>query len=270
MSTLDRLFAEAQDLEDYARRYAQYIAQLLASLDCAAIQRVGERLEAARKANATVFILGNGGSASTASHFANDLGIGPRRLGGATYRAVSLSDNVSALTAIANDRHYDEVFVEQLKTLLDPGDLVLAISASGNSPNILRAAQYARTQGAIVVAFTGFGGGQLVELADDVVHIATPHGDYGPVEDLHMLLDHLLTSYLARLTARASAAASLSVSATPNHSKWADGERAVGEVSRARPSTVRASTVPAAPIDGAAGPDDDEAREPTADLPIAP
>ena len=270
MSTLDRLFAEAQDLEDYARRYAQYISQLLASLDCAAIKRVGERLEAARHANATVFILGNGGSASTASHFANDLGFGPRRLGGATYRAISLTDNISALTAIANDRHYDEVFVEQLKTLLAPGDLVIAISASGNSPNVLRAAQYARTQQAVVVAFTGFGGGQLVDIADDVVHIATPHGDYGPVEDVHMLLDHLLTSYLARLTARASAAASTSVSATPNHNKWADGERAAGDSSRARPSTARASIVASTPMDRAAGPDDDEACEPASGLPVAP
>ena len=270
MSTLDRLFAEAQDLEDYARRYAQYISQLLASLDCAAIKRVGERLEAARHANATVFILGNGGSASTASHFANDLGFGPRRLGGATYRAISLTDNLSALTAIANDRHYDAVFVEQLKTLLQPGDLVLAISASGNSPNVLLAAQYARTQQAVVVAFTGFGGGQLVDLADDVVHVSTPHGDYGPVEDVHMFLDHLLTSYLARFTARAAAAASASASTTPGHSRWADGERVPGEALRVRPTGPRGAKVASAPMDGAAGTDDDETCEPASGLPIAP
>lgn len=266
MSTLDRLFLEARDLEDYARRYAQYISQLLANLDCAAIQRVGERLEAARVMNARVFILGNGGSASTASHLANDLGFGPRRLGGATYKAISLSDNVSAITAIANDRHYDEVFVEQLKTLLEPGDLVLAISASGNSPNVLRAAQYARTQQAVVIAFTGFGGGQLVDLADDVVHIATAHGDYGPVEDLHMLLDHLLTSYLARLTARESATAT-SASASANHGRRTDVERTAGDPVRVRSTTARPSSTVSSPIDHT-GPDDDDRREPASGHPI--
>lgn len=201
MSTLDRLFSEASSLADYAKRYAAYITDLLATLDCDAIQRVGDRLEAARKARQTVYVIGNGGSASTASHFANDLALGPRRNGGAVYRAISLADNVSQITATANDVAYECVFVEQLKTLMSAGDLVLAISASGNSPNVVKAAEYAKSRRAYVIALTGFAGGRLRELADDAIHIATPNGDYGPVEDLHLLLDHLLTSYLTRLTA---------------------------------------------------------------------
>jgi D-sedoheptulose 7-phosphate isomerase len=204
MSTLDRLFEQSSSLEEYAKRYASYVAELLADLDCAAIQRVGDRLEEARRAGRTIFVLGNGGSASTASHFANDLGVGPRRVGGAVYRTISLVDSVSQITAVANDVHYDEVFVEQLKTLMNPGDCLLAISASGNSPNVLRAAEYAKAEGGFVIGLTGFAGGLLREVADEVIHIATPHGDYGPVEDVHILLDHLLTSYLARLTAHAA------------------------------------------------------------------
>lgn len=243
MSTLDRLFAEARDLEDYARLYAQYVSQLLADLDCAAIGRVGDLLESARKANARIFIIGNGGSASTASHLANDLGFGPRRLGGAPYQAISLTDNAALLTAIANDTHYDDVFVEQLRTLLHPGDLVLAISASGNSPNILKAVQYARREQAVVVAFTGFCGGELRNLADEVVHISTAQGDYGPVEDVHLFLDHLLTSYLARLTARASVPVSASTAASRSHALVDNTEPASNDKARIRPAAARVVAV---------------------------
>jgi D-sedoheptulose 7-phosphate isomerase len=201
MSTLDRLFRESNGLADYASRYARYLSDLLADLDYDAVERVGRTFEAARQAGRTIFLLGNGGSASTASHFANDLGLGPRIFGGKAYRAISLADNMAFVTAAGNDVGYDTVFVEQLKTLMMPGDVVVGISASGNSPNVVKAIEYAKAHRGITVGFAGFDGGQLVKAADFSVHIATPKGDYGPVEDLHMVLDHLITSYLARLTA---------------------------------------------------------------------
>lgn len=204
MSTLDRLFGESNGLAEYAARYALYVAELLADLDCEAIERAGRALEDARHGGGTIFLLGNGGSAATASHVANDLGLGPRVRGGEPYRAVSLSDNVAFLTAAGNDLGYESVFVEQLKTLMRPGDVVIAISASGNSPNVVRAVEYAKKRAAFTVGLTGFDGGRLREIADECVHIATPHGDYGPVEDLHLILGHLLATYLARLTAGAT------------------------------------------------------------------
>jgi D-sedoheptulose 7-phosphate isomerase len=120
--------------------------------------------------------------------------------GAIPFRAVSLTDNVAVLTAIANDIAYADVFVRQLEGLLRPGDVVVAISASGNSPNVVRAIEYARSHGAVTVGLTGFDGGRLKALCDEAVHVATPPGEYGPVEDTHLVLDHLITGYLrARL-----------------------------------------------------------------------
>src|SRR5262249_27792829 len=153
---LDRLFNESTCLADYARRYATYLTRLLAQLDCEAVERVGHILEVARNADSNVFLIGNGGSASTASHVAVDLGFGTRKGGGRAYRTISLTDNAAFLTAAGNDICYDSVFVEQLKTLMREGDVVVAISASGNSPNVVKAVEYARDHGAIVVALTGF------------------------------------------------------------------------------------------------------------------
>jgi D-sedoheptulose 7-phosphate isomerase len=200
MSTLNRLFRESHSLADYAGRYAAYIAELLDQLDCAAIDRVGHLLEAARIQGRTIFIVGNGGSAATASHFACDLALGPRGFGGKAYRAISLADNNALLTAAGNDLGYETVFSEQLKTLLAPDDVVLAISASGNSPNIVEAVEYANRIGAVTIGLTGFDGGRLRHVAREHIHISTPKGDYGPVEDLHLMVNHLISSYLVRLT----------------------------------------------------------------------
>lgn len=205
MSTLDRMFSESSNLAEYAQRYAAYIADLLRGLDLGAVERVGQLLETARRADATIFLIGNGGSAATASHFATDLSLGPRKVGGLPYRAISLADNASLLTAAGNDLGYETVFLEQLKTLLRPGDVVIAISASGNSPNVVSAVDFANSTGAITIALTGFDGGTLGAMATEHLHVATPRSDYGPVEDVHLVLNHLISSYLVRLT-RAQAA----------------------------------------------------------------
>jgi len=198
MNTLDRIFRESAGLADYARRYADYLSTLLAQLDCDAIDRVGAVFDTARREGRTIFLIGNGGSAATASHVANDLGLGTRLLGGCRYRTVSLTDNVAFMSAAGNDLGYDSIFVEQLKTLLEPRDVVVAISASGNSPNVLRAIEYAHEHGAVTIGLTGFDGGRLREMAHHAIHIQTAKGEYAPVEDLHLILGHLITSFLAR------------------------------------------------------------------------
>lgn len=143
-----------------------------------------------------VFILGNGGSASTASHMANDLSKATIVPGKPRMRVVALTDNISLITAWANDSSYEDVFKEQLENLLESGDTVIGISASGNSPNILRAMDFARRQGAVTVGWTGLSGGRLKGIVDCCVHV--PTDDVGMIESIHLVLDHLVTRELCQ------------------------------------------------------------------------
>ena len=138
-----------------------------------------------------VFILGNGGSAATASHMANDLNKFTIVEGQPRFRVMALTDNVPLLTAVGNDLSYADIFVEPLRNWLQPGDLVIGISASGNSPNVLKAVTYAQAQGARVVGFCGQPGGQLAQLAD--LKVIIPSTKIGPQEDGHMILDHVIS-----------------------------------------------------------------------------
>lgn len=139
--------------------------------------------------NGQIFVMGNGGSASTASHIANDLGKGAAHLGHRP-RVISLTDNVSTMTAWSNDACYEDVFVEQLQGLVNPGDLVIGISASGNSENVLRAIHHANAIGCKTIGWTGFGGGQLAKMTD--ISVIVDSHEYGPVEDVHLILNHIL------------------------------------------------------------------------------
>lgn len=140
----------------------------------------------------TVVIFGNGGSAATASHLACDLAKTACVPGHSRVRALALTDNVPLLTAWGNDASYEVVFAEQVRTLVRRRDVAIAISASGNSPNILAGAIAAREVGAAVVGVTGFGGGKLQALCD--VCLVVPSHEYGPVEDLHMIFVHAVTA----------------------------------------------------------------------------
>ena len=197
MNQLDRIFEQSSRPDEFARAYLDYLSDILARLDTAAIAAFAGTLLDARARDARIFFLGNGGSAATASHFANDIAIGTRSPE-KPFRAISLTDNAAVITAIANDDGYAEIFVQQLRTLLAPSDVVVAISASGNSENLIRAVEYANGRGAITVGLTGFDGGRLAEIVSLRVHIPTNPGEYGPAEDGHMILDHLIGAYLAR------------------------------------------------------------------------
>ena len=198
-NALDEMFTNSSEPKAFAVSYSKYLANLLCTLD---FERVAEFMNVvldARRRGVRIFFVGNGGSAATASHFANDFAIGtrcPER----PFKAVSLTDNVAAMTAIANDDGYDQIFVKQLEVLMEPGDVVVAISASGNSPSVVKAIELANARGNHTVALTGFEtGGRIADLAATVVHVKTRQGEYGPVEDVHMFLDHLIGSYLNRI-----------------------------------------------------------------------
>jgi D-sedoheptulose 7-phosphate isomerase len=167
------------------------VRTVLARIPVEAMERVvGIILEAYRQ-NKHVYILGNGGSAATATHFACDLSKATIVEGRARLRVTSLTDNVALLTAWANDTTYENVFAEQLCNLLNPDDVVIAISASGNSPNVLAAIDAARERGATTVGLVGFSGGALQNAADASIHVQSD--SYGVVEDCHLVLEHAIT-----------------------------------------------------------------------------
>jgi len=178
----------------FAESYLQGLAACYQEVSREKLERVVEILLEAHRRGRRFFILGNGGSASTASHMACDFGKGTAIHGKPRLRVVSLTDSMALLSAWANDASYDVVFKEQLENLLEPGDVVLGISASGNSPNVLHAIQYAKEHGAITIGFIGFGGGKLREMVD--VDITVSSRNYGHVEDLHLTLNHLISQYL--------------------------------------------------------------------------
>jgi len=195
MNRVEELYEKQPTPTAFARAYLAYLAELCGKLDDQEIGRFIETILEARERSAQIFFIGNGGSAATSSHFANDIAIGTRSWD-KPFRAIALTDNVAVMTAIANDHGYEKIFVLQLRTLMQRGDVVVAISASGNSPNLIEAVEWANENGATTVGLTGFDGGKLRQAARIGVHVPTAKGEYGPVEDMHMVLDHLVGAYL--------------------------------------------------------------------------
>jgi D-sedoheptulose 7-phosphate isomerase len=163
-----------------------------------AMNRIVDLLSGARDRGATIYIAGNGGSASTASHWVNDLGKGTKRSGKNPVRVMSLSDNVSWLTALANDEGYERVFSGQIENFAKPGDILIVLSASGNSRNLVDAVELARTLGLVTIALLGFDGGILKNKVDEYLWLPTEKGAYGIVEGAHSVICHVLTACLAQ------------------------------------------------------------------------
>ena len=178
---------------DHAESYLEDLQHALAGLDLAVVHQVRAALGAAREAGKQVFVCGNGGSSSTASHMANDLGKGASQSGGAPFKIIALTDNVAWMTALANDMSYEDVFVEQLRNFASAGDVLLAISGSGNSPNVLKAVELATERGLTTVGWTGFDGGRLATMVDLSIVVGSHH--MGRVEDVHVVLMHLVCYY---------------------------------------------------------------------------
>src|SRR5436190_16430931 len=172
---------------------SEYIKAQKAALDSIPVQAVTqivEKLRAALKEDRQIFVFGNGGSAANSSHFITDLGKGASDKIGRRFRCMSLNDNVSWMTAIGNDYAYEDVFVRQLENFARPGDLVMVMSVSGNSPNVVKAVEWAKRNGVYTVALVGGKRGRLAEIADEPLVIDSHH--YGRVEDAHMAICHML------------------------------------------------------------------------------
>jgi len=178
------------------KEYVEGLQKCIEELSTLDIEETAGIIFAAFKKGKRIFVMGNGGSATTAIHFARDLQIGTAVAGKSRLRVTCLTDNVASITAVANDTSYDCIFEEQLIGQLDAGDVVVGISASGNSPNVLKAMEYARRNGALTIGFIGFGGGKLKRLCQKSIILSSK--DYGQVEDIHMVLSHIIPCWLKK------------------------------------------------------------------------
>ncbi|MCC6300612.1 MAG: SIS domain-containing protein [Anaerolineales bacterium] len=177
-----------------------YINQLTETVNQLPVDRVAEVVEILRTARLQgrqVFIMGNGGSASTATHFVCDLAKNTRHPSHPHFRAIGLTDNMAILSAYANDEGYENVFAAQLANLIEADDIVIAISASGNSANVLKAVEAARKHNACTIGFTGFDGGRLGSMVDLQVHVNSHIIEH--VEDIHLMLEHMIVKTLKDL-----------------------------------------------------------------------
>jgi D-sedoheptulose 7-phosphate isomerase len=170
--------------------YFADISTLVAELDREAMARALAALRKAHAAGRHVFLCGNGGSSATAAHMVNDLTKMPTTMGRKGVRAFNLSDNVPLLMAISNDVDYADIFVMPLKVHFTRGDVVIGLSASGNSENVIRAVEYANANGGVTIGLCGFTGGRLHDLAQIPIYVA--NNKYGPVEDAHCIVLHAL------------------------------------------------------------------------------
>jgi len=182
---------------NFAKKYIQELKQTLDKLPLIQVEEIKDILLDAYSKDRKIFILGNGGSAATASHFACDLSKGTT-IGNPNmekrFKVIALTDNVPLLTAWGNDTDYSEIFVEQLKNLLDKDDIVIAISGSGNSENVLKAVEYANGKDAFTIGLTGFAGGKLKDIARKC--LVVPSNCMERIEDIHLMLEHLICSWL--------------------------------------------------------------------------
>jgi D-sedoheptulose 7-phosphate isomerase len=187
-----------QSVIDFLESYRTRLNNLLDSIEIEMLESIIAAMVNAFKNGNTMYVVGNGGSAATASHIQADFQFFVRYFTDFRPKVVALTDNVPLITAISNDHSYDDVFVEQMKGMFNKGDLLLAISASGNSPNVVKAVEYANGLGGKTIAFCGFTGGKLKEISDMPLYTPNKDKDYGPIEDLHMILDHVLVNYLTQ------------------------------------------------------------------------
>lgn len=176
------------------KEYFANDTELFGKVDLTRVEEIIATLERARSEGRRVFLFGNGGSAATASHLACDLGKGTIQKDRPRFKVICLNDNMPTFSAYANDLGYDQVFAEPLISLSERGDIAIAFSASGNSPNVLRAMEAARARELVTIGFTGFNGGKLKNLVD--LHVNIPSNSFGHTEDVHLAICHAMCEML--------------------------------------------------------------------------
>lgn len=184
-------------LNEHIQNYKSKINELFNNLNTNEFERVIETIIQAFQDDKKIFIAGNGGSAATASHFHEDFVFYSRHFAKKRPNVISLTNNVPYITAISNDIGYEEVFTEQMRNIFNEGDILIVISASGNSYNLIKAVEFVKNKRGISIAFVGFDGGKLKDICDHCIYTPNPKGEYGPIEDMHLILGHILISFFS-------------------------------------------------------------------------
>ena len=187
-----------EKVQVYLQDYKNRLIEILDLIDSSKLEQVITAIIEAFKTGKTVYVVGNGGSAATASHMQADFSFFVRYFTKFRPRIIALTDNVPLITAVGNDTSFDNIFVEQMTGRFGEGDILIAISASGNSSNLIKAAELANKLGGTSIAFVGFQGGKLNEVSKLSIYTPNPKGDYGPIEDVHMILNHVIVNYLSK------------------------------------------------------------------------
>lgn len=197
MHKLAEMFNSSKTTQDYVTKYCSRLSGMLSALDSGIIAKIVDIFEQASNENRAIYFMANGGSSAVASHWVNDLLVGAFMDGKPGFRAFALGDNVESVTAIGNDAGYENIFLYQLRVNMRPGDVVFGMSVSGNSPNVIKAIEWAKENGATTIGVSGFNGGKLKNICDVSLHIESDLDEYGPVEDIFGILDHIVMTYLA-------------------------------------------------------------------------
>jgi D-sedoheptulose 7-phosphate isomerase len=192
-----KIMGNNEKVKHYLLNYKDRLTSILEQINPDVLTQVIDAMITAFKTGKTVYVVGNGGSAATASHMQADFSFFVRYFTKFRPRIIALTDNIPIITAVGNDTSFDDIFVEQLRGRFTDGDVLIAISASGNSPNLIKAAEFANSLGGTTIAFTGFLGGKLKEISKIPLYTPNPKGDYGPIEDVHMILNHVIVNYLS-------------------------------------------------------------------------
>jgi len=186
-----------QSFQDFFTQYHVQLSDILCKINPNQVQQLLDQLEKARNSGRNIFLIGNGGSAAAATHWVCDMGKGINTEKSKRLKITALSDNTGIVTALGNDVSYDQVFKYQLENFAGPGDLLICLSVSGSSPNLLSAAQYAKATGCATAAIIGGYDGELKDICD--LTITVPSKNYGIVEDVHLILNHILSQYIRQL-----------------------------------------------------------------------
>lgn len=199
MSKINKLASNTNNIKDFAQLYFNNLSEIFQNFNKKSIYSLEKELLDLRKKKATLYVFGNGGGAATAMTMANDLGFDVlKKTKKKTFKIISLNDNSSVLTAIANDTGYENIFINQLKIHFKKKDKILIFSASGNSINLVNAAKWVKSKGGSVISIVGFDGGKLKKISDLAIHIKSEKGDYGPVEDLQLIINHILAHWFQK------------------------------------------------------------------------
>ena len=201
MKDLNKLAYKSNSIINFSKKYFNRLNSIYKSVDKKKIHDLEKKFYEIRENRGNIFVFGNGGSAANASTMANDLGFDVLKKTGLTncFRVFSLNDNTPVLTAISNDVGYEQIFLGQLKIHFKKKDMVIILSASGNSKNLLKVVNWVKKNNGYVFSIVGFDGGKLKKISDNYIHIKSKKGEYGPVEDIQLIINHVLAHWFQKI-----------------------------------------------------------------------